>query len=115
VLLYHELEIEHGNNKPMDLLSFRDEVGVALLHTHATYSPRNSVGRPKRSADQSFGQPPPQKRQNTEWSPCSDVQYDEVVHWLTSIVAGRAGKCCKLENCTGRSRIQCEKCKSAFV
>jgi len=95
----------------MDLLSFRDEVGDALLRTRATYSPRNSVGTPRRSVDQSFGQLPPQKRQNTEKSSCSDVRYDEVVHWPTSIVAGRAGKRCKLENCTGRSRIQFEKCK----
>ena len=110
-LLYRELEIIHGNNKPLDLLNFCDEVGDALLlsSSRALSSSKNAIGRPRRSSDQPHSEPPPQNRKTTEWRPCSDVRYDEVRHW--PILVGGIGKRCKLEKCTGQSRIQCEKCK----
>ena len=93
------------------MLNFCDEVGDALLlsSSRALSTSKNAIGRPRRSSDQPHSKPPPQKRKNTEWRPCSNVWYDEVEHW--PILVGGIGKQCKLEKCTGRNRIQSEKCK----
>ena len=109
-LLYREQEIKKGHNRPMDLLSFRDEVGDSLLLSSANRPSRNSVGRPSRQLDDqtcsSFTQ---QKRRNTESRPVSDVRHDGVGHW--SFVADGIGKRCKLDGCGRRSRMRREKCQ----
>ena len=109
-LLYREQEIKKGNNRPMDLLSFRDEVGDALLLSSAKRPSRNSVGRPSRQLDDqtcsSFTQ---QQRRNTECIPVSDVRHNGAGHW--PFVADGIGKRYKLDGCGGRSRERWEKCQ----
>ena len=109
-LLYSEQEIKKGNNRSMDLLSFRNEVGDALLLSRAKRLSRNSVGRPSRQLDDqtcsSFTQ---KKRKNRECRPVSDVRHDGVGYW--PFVADGIGKRYKLDGCGGRSRVRCEKCQ----
>jgi len=110
-LLYRDQERLHGNTRCLDLLNFRDEVGTALLQ-YVTYPrPRTVVGRPRSSElmPAACSSLAPKRPKPNEQRPGYDMRYDGFQHWPITI-DGLPVRC-KLEGCSSRSRVKCEKCQ----
>ncbi|KAH7941549.1 hypothetical protein HPB49_014815 [Dermacentor silvarum] len=88
--------------KQLDLLDF------AL---HITEAPAQADSQPK---VQKRGRPSlsplvtSKKARYAENRPAQDIRFDQVGHW--PLRADSRDQCCKLEGCTGQTRIMCEKC-----
>lgn len=91
-----------------DLLSFRLALYEWLLHSKKRNE--NDVPQPEESDEE------PQIKRSKFFNPpvkmpVADKRYDGFEHWpvVDDISAPRA---CRLEGCTSRSKVMCEKCKT---
>ena len=106
-LEYREKQQQIGTSprKIYDCLQFRSIVAETLMKEEVNRRP----GRPRTSASPDFqGGAPPEKRSVPAIRPIPDVRYDGVHRWPQHLDG--LGQCCKMEQCTGRSRIKCTKC-----
>lgn len=96
-----------GTTKQKDLLEFTFDVAEALAFSKALVrTPK--VGRPRsRSASPALA--PSTSKKQKQCAPVSEIRFDNLGHWPI-LIDGHEQRC-KLENCKGRSRTQCEKCK----
>lgn len=89
--------IQSGQQFHMDLLQFTTTVLESL--TFSGYSVSTSRrGRPLSATSSPRNSPVPIKRQKPNTVPVDYVRLDNIGHWPI--------QCCKLESCTGPSRIQ---------
>ena len=96
-----------SKNDILDLLGFRECVAETLIKANLTVK-HSSVGRPRRNVlDEN--EPPRKKPSLPAVRPVYDVRYDKYEHFPEHIDG--LGQLCKLEGCSGRSRIKCTKCK----
>ena len=108
-LQYRDCALTNGTQKSniLDLLGFRNEVGECLIMSRP--AKRRSIGRPRSSTEHDSDiSSPTAKKNRGSIRPVPDVRFDLIEHWPQSI-DGEPQRC-KLENCCGRSRIQCMKC-----
>ena len=106
-LEYREKQQQIGTSprKIYDLLQFRSIVAETLMKAEVNRRP----GRPRTSASPDLQEgAPPEKRSVPAIRPIPDVRYDGVHHWPQHLDG--LGQHCKMEQCTGRSRIKCTKC-----
>lgn len=98
-----DAEIQGQTKKEsMDLLEFTLSIVESLAKADATELARKR-GRPSSSPLQ------PLKRQNcTAKRPVHDIRYDQVGHWP---LMAEDQQRCKLEECKGKPKTKCEKCK----
>lgn len=90
-----------STKEQMDLLEFTLAVVESLAKACSLNLPRKR-GRPSTSPLQ------PLKRPNaTTLRPVHDVRYDQIGHWPS---VEREQQRCKLEGCTGKPKIKCQKC-----
>jgi hypothetical protein len=111
-LEYRDFELEHGTTKSqvLDLLSFRNEVGMALIKSIVGAIPVPRLGRPRLSISSNVedeSQPP--KRAKQAIRPVKDVRFDRCDHMPESVDDNPQR--CKLEGCKSRSRVKCLKCE----
>ena len=88
----------------LNLLSFCESFAETLIKADIVKC--LSLGRPRRDENQ----PPPKNKPNSPAvGPVHCVRYDGYDHFPKHIDG--LGQLCKLEGCTGRSRIKCQKCE----
>ena len=91
----------------LDLLGFHNKVGECLIMIRPAKC--RLIGRPRSSTESDSGiSSPTEKKNPVSIRLVPDVRFDLMEHWPQSIDG--EPQCCKLENCGGRSRIQCMKC-----
>lgn len=106
-LEYREAQQRIGTSprKIYDLLQFRSIVAETLIKAEADKRP----GRPRKSSSPDLQEgAPPEKRSVPAVRPIPEVRYDGVQHWPEH--QDGLGQRCKMDKCTGRSRIKCTKC-----
>lgn len=89
----------------LDLLHFRMHVGESLIKVEQDHNRKR--GRPSSLNESS---PLTVKRQNVEVRPLDEVRYDNVGHFPEHSGQGLPLRC-KNQNCGGKSRWKCTKCK----
>lgn len=92
--------------KQLDLLAFRIRVADGLIVCQKQVSGRKR-GRPSGDGTDSSLRVIP--RRKGELRPAQEIQYDTIDH--LPLPDDGAPSRCKFPKCTGRSRIQCKKCK----
>ncbi|KAG5864540.1 hypothetical protein JTB14_007595 [Gonioctena quinquepunctata] len=93
----------------LDLLHFRAYVGEALILS-STSGPKKG-GRPSDVSDEGPLTPKSSPRPRSEIRLIDDVRFDGINH-LPELDDKNFASRCKNENCSGRSRTKCSKCKS---
>ena len=87
-----------------DLLQLHSAVAESLIKAE----PDRRPGRPRQSTFPDLEEgAPPKKQSGFAVKPSREIRYDSVGHWPEHLDG--LGQCCKMEGCTGRSRIKFTK------
>ena len=97
----------HKKNR-LSLLEFRLYLAEIMINCKAD-NITTPVGRPRLTERPSLSEPAAKKRRTAVSIPPKEVRYDGFEHWPEAIKGVNQSRC-RVENCTGKSRIRCTKC-----